>query len=222
MALLAADTLERNTGWFFLDNSKANDTYEPAFLNTNNTIMDTDKGTLQIPTSGPALSEQHSKTGRHLFLSAAARSADIALDPMSNLQAVLTEKVPCETPIIMPVTITDEVLGPDKGKFSKLVIKTNNVAACRKSEIILSKFWADDLDTDQTSDSTLEPDINVEIEGDIGDGSLFTLFMSRRQKKSNKKKHVNKLNDTMAQSTSSEHIQTCSKKVVIKSNPKYL
>jgi hypothetical protein len=116
-----------------LDNM-ANDTYEPAFLNTNNIIMDIDKGTLHVPTSCPALSEQHSKTGRHFFLSAAAGSADIALDFMTNLQDVLTEKVHCETPIIMPVTITDEVLGPDKGKFSKPVIITNNAAACRKSE----------------------------------------------------------------------------------------
>jgi len=137
-----------------------------------------------------------------LFLNSTARlggiySSVLLLGPMTNLQAVLTEKVPCEKPIIMHVTITDEVLGPDKGKFSKPVIKTNNNAACRKSEIILSKFWTDDLDTDQTSDSTLEPDINAEIEGDIEDGSLFTPFMSRRQKKSNKKKHANKLNDTM-------------------------
>jgi len=205
-----------------VSDNMANDTYEPAFLNTNNTIMDTDKGTLHIPTSGPALSEQHNKTGRHLFLSVAAGLVDIALDPITNLQVVLTEKVPCETPIVMPVTITDEVLGPDKGKFSKPVIKTNNAAACKKSEIILRKFWADDLDMDQTSDSTLEPDINVEIEGDIQDESLFTPFMSRRQKKSNKKKQVNKLNDTMTQSTSSEHIQTRSKKGVIKRNPKYL
>ena len=108
-------------------------------------------------------------------------------------------------------------------KTSKPVNYTNNYEACRKSEKILSKFWADDdLDTDQASDSTLEPDINAEIEGDIEDGSLFTPFMSKKQKKYNKKKHGNKLNDTMVQSTSTEHIQTRSKKSVIKSNPKYL
>jgi len=136
--------------------------------------------------------------------------------------AVLTENVNYGTPIIMLVTTYDEVLGPDKGKTSKPVNNTNNSKACRKSENFLSKFWADDFDTDQASNSTLEPDINAEIEGDIEDGSLFTPFMSKRQKKSNKKKHANKLNDTTVQSTSSEHIQTRSKKGVIKSNPKYL
>ncbi len=67
----------------------------------------------------------------------------------------------------------------------------------------------------------MSADQEQNLEGGIEEGSLFTLFMSRRQKKSNKKKHANKLNDTMVQSTSSEHIQTPSKKGVIKSNPKY-
>jgi len=60
------------------------------------------------------------------------------------------------------------------------------------------------------------------LEGDIEKRSLFTPFMSRRQKKNNKKKQANKLNDTGVQSTIIEHIQTCSKNGVIKSNPKYL
>lgn len=126
--------------------------------------------------------------------------------------------------IISPITTTDEILGPDKGRFTQPTITKNNSEACRKSEKIFSKFWADDLDTDQASDNTLEPESNAERympEGDIEEGSLFTLFMSRRQKKSNKK-HANKLNDTVVQSTSSDHIQTCSKKGVIKSNPKYM
>jgi len=126
--------------------------------------------------------------------------------------------------IISPITTTDEILGPDKGRFTQPAITKNNYEACRKSEKILSKFWADDLDTDQASDNTLEPESNAKRylpEGDIEEGSLFTPFMSRRQKKSNKK-HANKLNDTVVQGISSEHIQTCSKKGVIKSNPKYM
>ncbi|AES95741.1 hypothetical protein MTR_5g028970 [Medicago truncatula] len=62
----------------------------------------------------------------------------------------------------IPVTIIDEILGPDKGRINKPVNIKNNSEACRKSEIILSKFWADELDKYQTSDSTLEPDINAE------------------------------------------------------------
>jgi len=82
-----------------------------------------------------------------------------------------------------------------------------------------------DEDTN-TTDSTFDPETNSEAHkinlGDAKEGSLFTLFMSRRQEKSNKKKLVNKLNDTIIQSTKSEHIQTRSKKGVIKSNSKYL
>jgi len=140
-------------------------------------------------------------------------------DRPADCNAILTSDFPT---VITPITTTDEILGPDKRPHIGQSVITNNTAACRKSEIILSKYGADDLDTDQTSDSTLEPGINAEIEGDIEDGRLFTPFMTRRQKKSNKKKHVNKLNDTVVQSTSSEHIQTRSKKGVIKSNPKYL
>ena len=94
-------------------------------------------------------------------------SGNIDRDPIINLQAVLTENVTYGTPIIMPVTTYDEVLGPDKGRISKPVNNTNNSEACRKSEKNLSKFWADDLDTDQASDNTLKSDINAEIEGDI-------------------------------------------------------
>jgi len=72
--------------------------------------------------------------------------------------------------------------GLTKGRLPKPVNNTNNSEACRKSEKNLSKFWADDLDTDQAYDSTLEPDINAKIEGDITDGSLFNPFMSKRRR----------------------------------------
>jgi len=64
------------------------------------------------------------------------------------LQAVLTKNITYDTPIIMPVTTYDEVLGSDKGRTSKPVNNTNNAEACRKSEKILNKFWADELDSD--------------------------------------------------------------------------
>jgi len=50
-------------------------------------------------------------------------------------------------PIITPVTTTDEVLGPDKGRITQPVNTKNTSEACRKSEKILCKFWADGLKT---------------------------------------------------------------------------
>lgn len=66
------------------------------------------------------------------------------------------------SPIISPFTTTDENLGPDKGKIVPSAFVVNNSKACRKSEKILSKLWAGDLDTDQASDSTLKPDTFTE------------------------------------------------------------
>jgi hypothetical protein len=82
---------------------------------------------------------------------------------------------------------------------------------------ILRTQWGDF--TDEETDMSDVQEHN--LEGDIEEGSLFTPFMSRRQKNNNKKKHANNLNDTGVQSTIIEHIQTRSKKGVMKSNPKY-
>jgi hypothetical protein len=47
-----------------------------------------------------------------------------------------------------------------------------------------------DEETDMSDD---EQEQN--LEGDLEEGSIFTPFMSRRQKKYNQKKHANKLGD---------------------------
>ena len=87
-----------------------------------------------------------------------------------------------------------------------------------KSVSILRTQWGDVVN----EETDISDDQEQNLEGDIEEGSLFTPFMSRRQKKYSKKKDSNKLNDTMVQNSSREHIQTGSKKGVIKSNPKYL
>jgi len=87
-----------------------------------------------------------------------------------------------------------------------------------QSVSILKTPWGDLVDEEpDMSDDEQEQN----LEGELEEGSIFTPFMSRRQKKYNKK-HANKLSDKGVQNTSSEHIQTCSKKGVIKSNPKYM
>jgi len=88
-------------------------------------------------------------------------SATISRDPsydMSFVLPFLSEPATDSTPIITPITFFDEILGPDKGKISVPSTAKNTAQACMKSEKILSKFWADDLDTDQASDNTLELD----------------------------------------------------------------
>ncbi|RHN41254.1 hypothetical protein MtrunA17_Chr8g0364121 [Medicago truncatula] len=151
-------------------------------------------------------------------------SAIFAGDPNLSKQATSSKIATYDATIITPITTYDENLGPDKGRISQPANSKNTSEACKKSEKLLSKFWAGGLDSDHAPDE--ETDMSDEqeqnLERDIEEGSLFTPFMSRRQKKNKKKKHPNKLNDTGVQHTFSEHIQTRSKKCVIKSNPKYL
>lgn len=56
-------------------------------------------------------------------------------------------------PIISPVTINDEFLG----RNTLTSVLKNISAACRKDGKVLSKFWGD-----ADSDSTLEPDLDLE------------------------------------------------------------
>jgi len=88
-----------------------------------------------------------------------------------------------------------------------------------QSVSILKTPWGDLVD-EEPSVSDDEKEQN--LEGELNEGSIFTPLISRRQKKKNQKKHANKLSDKCVQNTSSEHIQTRSKKGVIKSNPKYM
>lgn len=76
----------------------------------------------------------------------------------NNESFVPGEQTTVATPIIMPITIYDEILGPDKGKISAPATVKNTTAACRKSEQILTKFWAEELETDDASDNTLDLD----------------------------------------------------------------
>jgi len=88
---------------------------------------------------------------------------------------------------------------------------THHSTTSMKSVSILRTQWGDLVDEER--DISDEQEQN--LEGDLDKGSSFTPFMSRRHKKYNKKKDVDKLNDKGVQSTSSEHIQTHSKKSVI-------
>lgn len=109
--------------------------------------MEADVGSFN--TSLPDSPEQCSKAGRRLFHSAATMSTSIARDPAYNMSLVLSvisETATDAMPIITPITFTDEILGPDKGRISIPANAKNTSVACRKSEKILRKLWADDLD----------------------------------------------------------------------------
>ena len=87
-----------------------------------------------------------------------------------------------------------------------------------QSVSILKTPWGDLVDEEpDMSDDEQEQN----LEGELEEASIFTPFISRRKKKYNRK-HANKLSDKGVQNTSSEHIQTRSKKGVITSNPKYM
>lgn len=65
-------------------------------------------------------------------------------------------------PLVTPITTTDEVLGPDKGKVIITGSSKNFTAASMKSVQILRKLWGDEEDTDPATDSTMDPDTDTE------------------------------------------------------------
>ncbi|AES62086.1 DUF4283 domain protein [Medicago truncatula] len=133
-------------------------------------------------------------------------------------------------PLVTPITTTDEVLGPDKGKVIITGSSKNFTAASMKSVQILRKFWGDEEDTDPATDSTMDPDTNTE-KLDTCETSIAGKYLVQHPhndsfvkpgRKASKKRVQNHNGKTTDGVTSSEHIQTRSKKGVIKSNPKYV
>ncbi|RHN67929.1 hypothetical protein MtrunA17_Chr3g0108131 [Medicago truncatula] len=142
-----------------------NEPSESAALISKKTILVTDVWPHSFTTSVPLSPEQCSMTRRRLFPSAATVPVTIVRDPsfyLSFMLPVLSEPTSDAMTIITPIIFTYEILGPDKGKISAPATSKNTSKACMKSEKILSKFWADDLDTNQASDNTLELDTNAE------------------------------------------------------------
>jgi len=144
-----------------------NESFAPSILISNQSMLDADDGLKSLTTSGPHSSEQYNKTGRRFSPSAATVSVNFAKDPRYGSPSVPDEATTVATPLIMPITVYDEILGPDKGKISAPATIKNTTAACRKSEKILNKFWADELETDQASDNTLDLDNNAERSQDF-------------------------------------------------------
>jgi len=125
-----------------------------------------------------------------------------------------------------PVT-TYEELGPDKGKAQVIGDSKNVTAAAKKSVQILSKFWGDLVDSDHTTDGTMDPDTDIEKMNmhpvalkflKEQPDALHQPQSSRKSRKSSSSAR-GKGSDGI---TSSEHIQTRSKKGVIKRNLKYV
>ena len=65
------------------------------------------------------------------------------------------------TKMVTPITIYEE-LGLDKGKTRVIDGSKNVAAAAKKSVQILSKFWRDLVDSDHTTDGTMDPDTDSE------------------------------------------------------------
>ena len=187
-----------------------NVSYESTNLITNNTS----------PFGAPIITPV--TTNDDIFVPMQSRYPSVvARDPILSKQAASSKIATYDATVITPITTYDENLGPDKGKISQPANSKNTSKACKKSEKLLSKFWADGLDSGNASveEKDMSDEQEQNFERDFEERSLFTPIMSRRQ---NKKKHANKLNDAGVRNTFSEQIQTRSKKGVIKSNPKYL
>jgi hypothetical protein len=128
------------------------------------------------------------------------------------------------TPVLslaVPVTSVDEDLSLGKRVIGgKSGDTSNHSAASLKSVQIMKEFWGDVDDDDSASD------INTDMEHAADrylakhtDIASNTKPGRKTKKQKSPKTHIGKSSDGI---TSSEHIQTRSKKGVIKSNPKYL
>jgi len=128
------------------------------------------------------------------------------------------------------ITTIDEVLDTDKGMLQGSGGSKNVSAASMKSVQILSKYWGDEVDTDPASDSNMEQDTDSEkllaalkFPPDADkylDTPLEIGTFTKPGRKSRKHKSPNGKGSGGV--PSSEHIQTCLKKGVIKTNPKYV
>jgi hypothetical protein len=101
---------------------------------------------------------QGTNTGRGLFPSGASASDSKAFDPMSLKEAIqLTGKADIDQ-----VTNSYEPLGPDKGPIKQGTNSSSFSVASLKSVQVLSKFWGNESDAENATDSTLEPDTDSE------------------------------------------------------------
>ncbi|RHN62261.1 hypothetical protein MtrunA17_Chr4g0045501 [Medicago truncatula] len=191
-----------------------------------------------IPTPAPTPHVQYSNAARLLFLGAETVSASSARDPIFVMQTAPPAKATLGDFILSPITTTDENLGPNKGKVTQSAKVVNNSEACRKSEKILSKLWADDLDTDQAFDNTLEPDTYTEQQQALLAAHLEVhKFLSQptdtvkkgKRGRPRKPKSPKAFSGTKSKhktatdpiESGSDAVNTRSKHGVIKSNPKY-
>jgi len=119
-----------------------------------------------------------------------------------------------------PVT-TYEELGPDKGKVHGIGGSESVSAAAKKSAQILSKFWGDVVDSDHTTDGTMDLDTDTEMMN-MHPVALKFLVAQPDALHQPKSSRMSRKSSSSARGkgsdgiTSSEHIQTRSKKGVIK------
>ena len=115
-------------------------------------------------------------------------------------------------------TDNDEILGQDKRKLQFTTGPKISSAGCLKDGKVLRKFWGD-----EDTDNTLELE-DIEVFPPDADMFLDTPLQIGKFTKPGRKSRKHKSPNGKGSSgiTSSEHIQTRSKKGVIKSNPKYV
>ncbi|XP_013453032.2 RNA polymerase II subunit A C-terminal domain phosphatase [Medicago truncatula] len=108
--------------------------------------------------------------------------------------------------------------GQEKRKLQFTTSPKNSIAACLKDGKVLRKFWGD-----EDTDSTLEPE-DIEVFPPDADKFLATPLEIGKFTKPGRKsrKHKSPNEKGSGGITSSENIQTRSKKGVIKSNLKYV
>jgi hypothetical protein len=136
------------------------------------------------------------------------------VDPLVSMQMNNTSMIQ-DSPLVVPITSVDEELSLDKrvigGKSGNV---SNHSAASLKSVKILKQLWGDVEDDDSASDTNTDMEHAAEYLAKHTDIASNTKSGRMTKKQKSTKIHNGKGSD-------SEHIQTRSKKGVIKSNPKY-
>jgi len=143
-------------------------------------------------------------SGNGSFPNAPSVSPGLAMDPgvyePSRLQ-----------PIITPITTYNEVLGPDKRKVQSVNGDMKATVASIKSIKILSKFWGDCQDSDNTADPETDIESHQTISADASEYLATPFDNGKKGKRGRPRKNPNKKVDAHIHNNEIESVTTRSK-----------
>jgi len=125
--------------------------------NTIANFISAHEGALEDEVVAVVLQEQHLDPTLALHYSSNLLEDEVTIHVGESHHKVVLSPIKMAS----PVRIYEE-LGPDKGKAHVITSSKNETAAAKKSVQILSKFWGDVVESDHTTDDTMDPDTDSE------------------------------------------------------------